>query len=87
MVSSSLLAEAIFVGDAYTYNLFHMKTLRLLKQARIKIVARAICIYLFFFLIDTLSSSSTRQKVVVIAVLLSKLDRRLNCIYYKTILV
>ena len=50
MVSSSLLAEAIFVGDAYTYNLFHMKTLRLLKQARMKIVARAFSIYLFFFL-------------------------------------
>ena len=45
--------------------------------------------YVLTHTIHTLSSSAGKQKVVVIAIFLSKLDHRLlfNYIYYETILV
>ena len=65
------------------------KSLRLLQKSLHQ--DRGLCyLHLFvFFLIHTLSSSAEKQKVVLIAILLSKLDHKplFNHICYKNILV
>ena len=60
----------------------------MIQKAHIKIVSRAI-LHLPIFSYRTQSSSAAKEKVVVIAVFLSKLDHRplFNYMYFNTILV